>query len=353
MEHSKFKACLLGGAIGDAFGYPVEFLSLREIKAQYGKDGLTDLIVDPTTHTAILSDDTQMTLFTANAFLLRKSTLQNIDASILCGSMPTITRAFFAAYQRWLYTQTGSITKAKFLNITSAECDTELPFIMDIKELYHRRAPGLSCLSALESGKVGTIKNPINNSKGCGGVMRVAPMGLRYCDAPLTAYEKACEAAAITHGHPTGYIAAGALAMILSLMLSKCLPVEEAVKETLAFLATQQHHEETSGALSNALRLANTNLSPSDAIQALGEGWIAEEALGVAVYCAIKAKTFAEAIIMAINHDGDSDSTGAICGNIYGAQCGLEGIPQQWQDQVELSNYICMTADMLLEIAMD
>ena len=40
-----FIGCLLGGAIGDALGYPVEFLKLNEIYARYGENGIEDLAV--------------------------------------------------------------------------------------------------------------------------------------------------------------------------------------------------------------------------------------------------------------------------------------------------------------------
>lgn len=57
--------CMVGGACGDALGYGVEFLRLREIKEKYGRDGITELLESP----AKISDDTQMSLFTANGLL--------------------------------------------------------------------------------------------------------------------------------------------------------------------------------------------------------------------------------------------------------------------------------------------
>ena len=66
----KFRGCLIGGAAGDALGYAVEFKSEDEIFSEYGKDGITeyDLILDD--DVAEISDDTQMTLFTAEGMLL-------------------------------------------------------------------------------------------------------------------------------------------------------------------------------------------------------------------------------------------------------------------------------------------
>lgn len=60
-----FIASLLGGAIGDAHRYTVEFMTLDEIKSKFGEEGITDLEIDKVTGKALISDDTQMTLFTA------------------------------------------------------------------------------------------------------------------------------------------------------------------------------------------------------------------------------------------------------------------------------------------------
>jgi ADP-ribosylglycohydrolase len=111
----------------------------------------------------------------------------------------------YNAYLRWLHTQ--GYPKSK-------DHDTIYDgWLIGVKELYAQRGPGSTCLSALLSGKMGTIKQPINNSKGCGGVMRAAPVGLLY--GKDKAFQIACECAAITHGHPSGYFSAGILACII------------------------------------------------------------------------------------------------------------------------------------------
>lgn len=71
--------------------------------------------------------------------------------------------------------------------------------------------------------------------------------------------------------------------------------------------------------LERALILAGTDMPATDAITVLGEGWVGEEALAIGVYAALKAESFMDAIIIAANHDGDSDSTASIAGQIWGA----------------------------------
>lgn len=108
-------------------------------------------------------------------------------------------------------------------------------------------------------------------------------------------------------------------------------------------------HEECSQLLKDAHRLSKENRSDYEAIQTLGEGWLGEEALAISVYCALKYQDdFASALHAAVNYDGDSDSTGAITGNILGAYLGVDRIPTHWVEQVELGDVLIQIADDLL-----
>jgi len=329
-DKDHFRGCLLGGAIGDALGWPVEFLRLNEIKKKHGEKGITDLIVG-TNGKAEITDDTQMTLFTAEG-ILRAETRGNEKG--ICHP-PTVV---YYAYQRWLNTQGYPKMKDRDWIYDG--------WLIGIKELHERRAPGNSCLSALSSGKQGTIDEAINNSKGCGGVMRVAPAGLFY--RKESAFRMAADFAALTHGHPSGYLAAGALAyMIASIIEGQ--GIETAVKNTLIELKSHENHEECTQRLNQALELSKSGLSDVHAISLLGEGWVGEEALGISTYCVLKYKDdFKKALIAAVNHNGDSDSTGAITGNILGAYLGLSKIPADWVEKVELKDVLTQMADDLL-----
>ncbi len=86
---------------------------------------------------------------------------------------------------------------------------------------------------------------------------------------------------------------------------------------------------------------------PVEAIGRIGGGWIAEEALGIAVYCALTARDFADGVIRAVNHGGDSDSTGSITGNILGALWGAEAIPSSFLEPLELRGVITELAEDL------
>ncbi|MGI5887828.1 MAG: ADP-ribosylglycohydrolase family protein [Oscillospiraceae bacterium] len=89
-------------------------------------------------------------------------------------------------------------------------------------------------------------------------------------------------------------------------------------------------------------------ISDLESIHQLGEGWVAEETFSIAVYCALKyPDDFDRAVIAAVNHSGDSDSTGAVAGSIVGAHVGLSGIPQKYTAFLELKDVILTLADDL------
>ena len=327
-----FKGCLIGGAIGDALGWPVEFMTIKEITQRYGPRGIQDLKL-LATGKAEVTDDTQMTLFTAEGILRAETRGQEKG---ICHP-PSVV---YYAYQRWLLTQ-------GYPKVTDYEWIYD-GWLLRVKELHARRAPGNSCLSALSSQKQGTMGEPINNSKGCGGVMRVAPAGLFY--RKDKAFKMAAEFAALTHGHPSGYLSAGALSYMIACIIEG-QDLETALKNTLTELENYDDHEECSQSLKQAQKLSKSHLSDIEAVTQLGEGWIGEEALGISVYCALKYPgDFQKALIAAVNHNGDSDSTGAITGNILGAYLGLCKIPPEWVEKVELKEVLIQVADDLLTI---
>jgi ADP-ribosylglycohydrolase len=208
-----------------------------------------------------------------------------------------------------------------------------------------QRAPGRTCVTALASGRLGTIDQPLNDSKGCGGVMRVAPIGLAF-PADL-AFHHAVAAAAITHGHPSGYLSAGVLAEIVS-RVTEGTDVTSAAAAACNSLGAYDGNEETLEAVQRALELAGRGADPMSAIGVLGSGWVGEEALAIGLYAAIRfAGDFRAACSAAVNHSGDSDSTGSICGAILGAAHGIDAIPGAWIAKLERRSLLERTARSL------
>ena len=250
---NRIKGCLVGGAVGDALGYAVEFSRLKSILKEYGPNGITRYDLDG--GLARISDDTQMALFTATALLFgeTRGRMRGIGAGPV--------GYFDRAYLDWYLTQVKSYPLKAGGGYSS--------WLVNCKELFSRRAPGGTCLSALQEGGHGTVENPINNSKGCGGVRRVAPIGVYFAG-------------------------------------KRDWEVEE--------------------------------------VDMAG----AEATLAISVYCALRhADDFEKAIIASVNHDGDSDSTGAVTGNILGTALGYDAIPDYYLGKLELREIIEEIADDL------
>lgn len=121
------------------------------------------------------------------------------------------------------------------------------------------------------------------------------------------------------------------------------------IAETKAILAAKPDHEEVLNTLDLAEQLANSPTPSQKAITQLGAGWIAEEALAVALYCSLVADNFRQGVLLAVNHSGDSDSTGSIAGNLLGAMHGDDAIPSKWLRLLELNDLIGEVADDLFE----
>lgn len=322
--------CILGGAVGDALGAPVEFMSLREIRDRYGNNGIQELDI-AYGRVGAITDDTQMTLFTAEGLIRAQSRYRDRG---ICNPASVVYRA----YLRWLKTQGYTDPALPYF-------DTAPGWLVGVHELHSRRAPGNTCISALASGQMGTREGPINTSKGCGTVMRVAPVGLIDARDP---FALGCETAALTHGHITGQLAAGALALIVHLLLESH-SLDDAIAATLDRLSTETGNEETTTAIRRAVALAESDVAPiAETVEHLGGGWIAEEAIAIALFCALVAKDdFAYGVGLAVNHTGDSDSTGAIAGNLLGAKLGTDAIPSRWLDQLDLREVIQTVAEDL------
>ncbi len=334
-----YRGCLLGGAVGDALGAPVEFMSRDQIFKKFGPGGIKEF-VPAFGKLGAITDDTQMTLFTAEG-AMRGWVRGNVRG--ICPMTGVIARS----YQRWLHTQ-GQHHEMHDDGLSG--------WLIGHKELFSRRAPGITCLSGLQN-----MRKPDdaarNNSKGCGGVMRVAPIGMYYAtlaadnaqhqdESMKYSFGLGCQAAAITHGHATGQLASGAFAAIVMKLLVG-VPLPQAIDAVLPLLIAQPGHEETLQAIQRATQRASARPNDAEALAQLGEGWIAEEALAIALYCALSAQDFRSGVILAVNHSGDSDSTGSIAGQLLGVMHGVQAIPELWLKALELRPVIEEMADDL------
>ncbi|OFC34122.1 ADP-ribosylglycohydrolase family protein [Acidithiobacillus caldus] len=299
----------LGGAVGDALGEPIEFLSQQERLERWGPSGVREFVHPD--GLGRFTDDTQMTLFTAEALILQAR------------SGEPLLSALHKAYLRWLVTQ-------QLPSRIPVEVYINEGFLLDEAVLHRRMGPGRTCLRAL-MGATDLGMPVVNDSKGCGGLMRVAPIGFWAALRPeqwdiRRTFTVASQAAQLTHGHPCGYLSAGCFALLVR---EVCLgaKLEEALATTLTFLEKLgESGAPIRNALNQARDLAERNVPWEQAILELGSGWVAEEILAIAVYLGLTAPDAETGILQAANHPGDADSVGALAGQLLGACHGSVGL---------------------------
>lgn len=324
---SRVQGTLLGGALGDTFGYLVEFDSLADIRAKYGASLLLDL--SQSKGIAHFSDDTQMTLYTLDGLL-------DVLEWANDGISADVNACQWLAYLRWLKTQGVPVPE---------HAPEQSPRWIDQQSvLHHQRHPGNACITGLATGEMGTAARPVNpDSKGCGTVMRSAPYGLLPNIEPETIYKMSSDAACLTHGHPAARQSSGAFSWLIQQLVMGGLSLraaaesarDRAAAEPLADPALMARLD---AALAMAAAHDGEQLSGDSLTDALGLGWVAEEALAVALYSVLSTEAaaatpvehFLAAIRLATNHSGDSDSTASIAGNILGAFYGEPALPPSW-----------------------
>ncbi|MFC5745226.1 ADP-ribosylglycohydrolase family protein [Actinomadura rugatobispora] len=380
-DHGRLLGCLLGGAIGGALGAPIEGRSLDAIRAEYGPDGLTEY-AEGKHGQGTITGETQLMMRTARAV---------VQASVRArakGIGGAVVGLLQAGYLRWLAEPefTGvpplpplpppGTPPPPPLPPPSGPLPSTGPPPLPPSFTEARRSVGRSTLDALRKAEargkpghpLGTMDDPINDSKGSGGVVRVAPCGFGVSNAEA-AFELGCRAAALTHGHPSGYLPAGVHAATVWGLVHG-LEFGEALALAREQLAGHEHHQETSEALDAAARLASEGPATPERVETLGRGFTAPEALAIAVYVMLRAAdgvpeghwapwkrdtlSGRHALLRAVNHSGDSDSTGALAGNLLGARYGAAAFPGHWQVKLEIRREIIdLAADCALEFSPD
>ena len=315
--------CLYAGAVGDALGYAVEFDHISTIREKFGPSGVSMSaisLVFPTWQHCLVSDDTQMTMFTAEGLLA---------AHQRWGDRLTTKRSLDCirdAYLDWYITQQSNPSQALVGQLGHSHL------------MRANRAPGMTCLSACKAGAIGTIERPLNDSMGCGGVMRVAPIGFLHLSDPADCFILAAKAAAMTHGHPMGYIPAGSLSWLINRLVQG-----ESLKAAVFGLEEHLRGVENAGLMRtlilSAMKIAPISDIAPEHVEVLGGGWVGHECLAIAILAALADVPLERKFEIAVNHSGDSDSTAAVLGNLIGAEVGHRAL-------LEVSAYRSMISKM-------
>ena len=332
-KRDRIRGAMIGCAAGDALGYPVKVLSEAAIVERYGLRGITAYDLDEN-GTARITADTQLMLLSANGILFAHT------RGALRGIMAPVYQYFDAFYMDWYRLQT-----------TERASRSRVGWINAYPALSAKRAPSPTSMRVFSSDKFGSMDEPVNDSKGSGCLLRAVPIGLSYSDDPAYILDLAANTAALTHGNEVAWVASGVLALIISLIIHQEFSIAEAVNETLkaldkSFPDSRKAVHELLSSIWSARPLATSASSDLDAIHALGEGWVANEALAIGILCALRYENdIAGAMTFAANHGGDSNNTAAIAGTLMGAHIGFSAIPDRFVDRLKLVDVVLELAD--------
>ncbi len=285
---AQFRGSIYGLAIGDALGWPME--GTGPVRAS---GPVTDL-----PSPALYTDDTQMSLALARA-LLRAGE----------GDHGALMAAVAEEFVAWGVSPSNN------------------------------RAPGGTCMRAVERLCAGVSwrESGVASSKGCGAAMRTAPVGLYYHGEPVRLRDVARDSSLITHGHPSALAGGIATAYLVSLALDRVVPADMPTS-LLAFAGDAS--EEFDARIRQVQELPLDG-EPTPALRQLGQGWVAEEAVALALYCFLRSPdNYRATVVTAANVEGDSDSVACIAGAISGAYNGEAAIPSPWLHAIEDSELL-------------
>lgn len=292
MTVQQAQAVLFGLALGDALGWPTEFRSLKMIKSIHGEQGIQE-----PPHPALYTDDTQMTLALTEGLL---------DAG-LSADLDTQMQAVGKRFIQW-------------------------------RDTAPSRAPGNTCLAGVRRFEEGMSwrESGIAASKGCGSAMRVATIGYLYQHDTPRLVEVASASGIITHGHPAAVAACIAAAYLVKLALDAVHP-REYLREVI------QITDGISPEFDQVMyRVGQAHFASEEkCLTHIGEGWVGDEAVGLAIWCVTQyPEDYVATVRRGANTNGDSDSIACIAGGISAARLGVAAVPDAWRDRCENRDYI-------------
>ena len=293
MDLDKAEGVIYGLAIGDALGWPTEFMKFDRIKAKYGKDGIRDL-----SEPALFTDDTQMSIAVAEALV--RAGEKDIEA---------IMEAVREEFIKWYHSPENN------------------------------RSPGGTCLKGVANMEKGShwTKSGVAQSKGCGSAMRAAPIGYLYQHDSNKLREVAHATGICSHGHPAADAACIGAAYLVKLALDGVTPENMLQK---LFLFTAEISEDFDKAMLRVVKCLDWD-DEEKALKSIGEGWVGEEAVALAIYCFLRyPESYKKCVIRGANTNGDSDSIACIAGSISGAYLGIGAVPEEWIRRIEKTEYL-------------
>lgn len=332
-RESAVLGCLLGMAVGDAMGYPVDKLSFPEICENYGPNGL--LGYDLVNGSADITSYTQLAAFVCNGLML----------GVLRGNMDNLQKFIHLGLREWLKSQ--QVPKAG---------EKTFCWLSHVNQMRRRLCMDTRLLDALSRENLGTVEKPVFRSDTPSSLTGAVAVGLLFDSEKMRLQQVGllgAQTVATTHGEPESFLSGAVLAYLIAGILHA--PEESLVQTVVKAVKAVQTQfsnsfcqtEAVADKIAKAIEYTkDPELTPLAAMSLLG-CTTASECLAGAVYVAlIHPANFDEGLIAGVNHSGRSSAVGAVAGAILGAKLGAEALPEFYLESLE-------SAPVLQELAGD
>lgn len=319
---SKCRGCLLGLAVGDAMGYPVDEKSWEEIQENYGPNGLLgyDLVND----CAAASANTQVAAFVSNGLLLG------------------VSRGKQEQYLRYIGLSLKEWARAQHF---PRDPERSLCWVAKIPQMRVRKSKDSRMLDAIRTETAGTIEKPVNRASSTGSLPGAIVAGLVCNDrgmersyAPLLG----AQTVAMTHGNVETFLCGSVLCECIADIMEETQPdLHQCLENAISAMETQFGERfEQAAPLARYLRRAMSMAAQENEIPHLNmerfECDTAQQCLAAAIYACLSCNgDFDSAMITAVNHSGRSGTVGSLTGAILGAVMGAEALPDFYLESLE------------------
>ena len=332
---SAYQGCLLGLAVGDAMGFPVDRKSWREIRSDYGPNGLMGY--DLVNGYADITSHTQLCAFTCNGLLL------GLTRGQLQGRMAPFVRYIALSQKEWAAAQ------RRYSGLQRTYC-----WVYWVEEFRRRRCTDNRMTDTLALDHIGTLEEPVNRLDGPDSLAAAVAVGMFAQPLRMGPSERdrlGAEAVALTYGNPKAFLSGAVVANLISAVLEdQDTPLEQLVYRALEAAEAQFAHEypqirEVAYGVRHAILLAAEHRDHQQAMESLVCA-NAPQVLAGAVYALLACGgDFDAAMITAVNHSGRSSAVASLVGAVLGARMGLEALPEFYLECLEVRGVLGDLAD--------
>lgn len=328
-----YRGCLLGLAVGDAMGMPVDDMTWEQIQENYGPHGL--LGYDLRSDYAEITSYTQVAAFICNALLL----------SVSRGKGDKKLEYVKLGLKEWTRSQQFA-----------RDPESSYCWVAKLPAFRRRHCRDARMLDTLRLAAMG-FPEKTNKYNTPGSLTAAVSVGMFYNSQRLTPPqigELTAQIISLTHGDPTAFLSAAVLAYaVTGILMEPELPLETQFLSAIAAMEQQfrSKYPETAqiaATLKAAVRRAEAAEPMSQVMEEL-QCYSAMNCLAGAIYASLANQNdFDTAMITAVNHSGYSSAVGAITGAILGAKMGYSALPDFYVESLEPVDALCQLAgDML------